>query len=34
MDPTQRKVVFLTALMGLLLSMQVAAQAGGLLALQ
>ena len=34
MDPTQTKVFFLTALMGVLLAMQLAAQAGGIVALQ
>jgi hypothetical protein len=34
MDPTQTKVFLLMALMGLLLAMQIAAQAGGLVALQ
>jgi hypothetical protein len=34
MEPTQTKVFFLTALMGVLLAMQLAAQAGGIVALQ
>ena len=34
MDPMQTKIFLLTALMGLLLAMQLAAQAGGLVALQ
>jgi hypothetical protein len=32
MDPTQTKVFFLTALMGLVLAMHLAAQAGGIVA--